>query len=255
MRQALRTTGLVLLVLIQLACASDEPQVLHFDLSVDLPGLEKNVETRSVDLSSDEALFHLHRGFSEISWDEARERPFVRGTGKRSTVRFALLEPRDLNLVLRGRPVPREAAAGVEVAVNSEIVGSFELEPKLERYRVSIPASALQRGENALYLTYSGDAEVVAWYAIQFAAGAPVAEPPVANPSARSLFLPFSSQITVPLLVPPGAELRFGKLGIRGERGLLKISADPLSYQRALQLYRETELVLQATCAACGPVE
>ena len=39
------------------------------------------------------------------------------------------------------------------------------------------------------------------------------------------------------------------------ERGLLKISADPLSYQRALQLYRETELVLQATCAACGPVE
>ena len=39
------------------------------------------------------------------------------------------------------------------------------------------------------------------------------------------------------------------------ERGLLKVSADPLSYQRALQLYRETELVLQATCSACGPVE
>jgi hypothetical protein len=39
------------------------------------------------------------------------------------------------------------------------------------------------------------------------------------------------------------------------ERGLLKVSADPVSYQRASQLYRETELVFGATCAACRPVE
>lgn len=35
------------------------------------------------------------------------------------------------------------------------------------------------------------------------------------------------------------------------EQGLLKVSADRDSYQRAERLYRETELVLEATCSAC----
>lgn len=35
------------------------------------------------------------------------------------------------------------------------------------------------------------------------------------------------------------------------ELGLLKISLDRPSYQRADRLYHETELVLEATCAAC----
>ena len=39
------------------------------------------------------------------------------------------------------------------------------------------------------------------------------------------------------------------------EQGLLRISADRLNYTRASNLYQETELVLQATCEACGPVE
>ena len=39
------------------------------------------------------------------------------------------------------------------------------------------------------------------------------------------------------------------------EQGLLKISADRLNYTRASNLYQETELVLEATCEACGPVE
>jgi hypothetical protein len=39
------------------------------------------------------------------------------------------------------------------------------------------------------------------------------------------------------------------------EQGLLKISADRLNYTRASNLYQETELVLQATCEACGPLE
>ncbi len=39
------------------------------------------------------------------------------------------------------------------------------------------------------------------------------------------------------------------------EQGLLKISADRLNYTRASNLYQETELVLEATCEACGPME
>jgi hypothetical protein len=39
------------------------------------------------------------------------------------------------------------------------------------------------------------------------------------------------------------------------EQGLLRVSADRLNYTRASNLYQETELVLQATCEACGPVE
>jgi len=39
------------------------------------------------------------------------------------------------------------------------------------------------------------------------------------------------------------------------EQGLLKISADRLNYTRASSLYQETELVLEATCMACGPFE
>jgi hypothetical protein len=39
------------------------------------------------------------------------------------------------------------------------------------------------------------------------------------------------------------------------EQGLLKISADRLNYTRASNLFQETELVLEATCEACGPIE
>jgi hypothetical protein len=39
------------------------------------------------------------------------------------------------------------------------------------------------------------------------------------------------------------------------EQGLLRISADRLNYTRASNLYQETELVLEATCEACGPTE
>jgi hypothetical protein len=39
------------------------------------------------------------------------------------------------------------------------------------------------------------------------------------------------------------------------EQGLLKVSADRLNYTRASNLYQETELVLEATCEACGPIE
>lgn len=39
------------------------------------------------------------------------------------------------------------------------------------------------------------------------------------------------------------------------EQGLLKISSDRLNYTRASNLYQETELVLEATCEACGPIE
>ncbi len=39
------------------------------------------------------------------------------------------------------------------------------------------------------------------------------------------------------------------------EQGLLKVSADRREYYRANRLYQEAELVLEATCEACGPEE
>ncbi|MBA1447013.1 MAG: hypothetical protein FE835_19425 [Gammaproteobacteria bacterium] len=36
------------------------------------------------------------------------------------------------------------------------------------------------------------------------------------------------------------------------QRGTVKISRDTRSYQRADRLLKETELVLEATCTACG---
>jgi hypothetical protein len=39
------------------------------------------------------------------------------------------------------------------------------------------------------------------------------------------------------------------------EQGLLKVSADQREYYRANRLFQETELVLDATCEACGPIE
>jgi hypothetical protein len=39
------------------------------------------------------------------------------------------------------------------------------------------------------------------------------------------------------------------------ERGLLKVSADRREYYRANRLFQEAELVLEATCEACGPTE
>ena len=37
------------------------------------------------------------------------------------------------------------------------------------------------------------------------------------------------------------------------ERGLLKVSRDTQGYYRADRLFQESELVLEATCRACGP--
>jgi len=42
---------------------------------------------------------------------------------------------------------------------------------------------------------------------------------------------------------------------VNKEQGLLKVSADRREYYRANRLFQETELVLEATCEACGPVE
>jgi len=39
------------------------------------------------------------------------------------------------------------------------------------------------------------------------------------------------------------------------ELGLSRVSADVSNYHRAHQLYNETEIVLEATCTACGPLE
>jgi hypothetical protein len=39
------------------------------------------------------------------------------------------------------------------------------------------------------------------------------------------------------------------------EQGLLKVSADQREYYRANRLFQETELVLDATCEACGPID
>jgi len=39
------------------------------------------------------------------------------------------------------------------------------------------------------------------------------------------------------------------------ELGLLKVSADRREYFRANRLFQEAELVLEATCEACGPIE
>lgn len=218
----LRSTWILLLALSLAACGKDSA-ALHYDLLEELPGLERRAETRAVDLASGQGRTLLVRGFSETSWDASRERHFVRGTGKRSAVRFALLEVRDLELVLDARPVPRQASERVEIAVNQDVVEEIELEPKLARYRIKVPESALRRGENKLYLTYSGDAEVVAWYRIQFSPGTVVTRLPSTNLSARSLFLPYGSQVTLPLLAPPGADLQFQKLEVRGARGRLKI--------------------------------
>ena len=39
------------------------------------------------------------------------------------------------------------------------------------------------------------------------------------------------------------------------EQGLLKVASDRRSFQRAHRLLQETELVLEATCTSCGPLE
>lgn len=226
MKTLLLPVRFLLLALSIFACSERDRTVVHQDLLEDLPGLEKTVETRGVDLASESARAHLFRGFSEVSLDAQREQHFVRASASRSVVKFSLIAARDLELVLRARPVPRNAAQRVEIAVNREVITELALKPKLARYRVTLPASALSRGENRLFLTYSGDAETVAWYQFQFSLGTPLARLPVTNSSARSLFLPFGSQVTLPFLAPPGAELRVQKLGVRGQAGRIQLDVE-----------------------------
>ncbi len=212
----------VSLVALLLGCGPSEKQVPFVDLLADLPGLEKSVETRSVEFGSATARYQLYRGFSDVIQDEGRQLQYVRSEGRRSVLRFTLLDARDLELVLRGRPAPKQAPAQVEIAVNERVVRKIELKPKLRRYRIKLPGSALKRGENRLFLSYSGPADAVAWYGIELLPGTSAKQPPTTNKSSRTLFLPFGSQVTIPFFAPPEATLRFAEIDVRGG-GRLKI--------------------------------
>lgn len=233
-----------LLMILWTACGGSGGDVTWtpvVDLAAELPNAEVRRETPALDLGTAAARPHLLGGFSRDELDPGAGETFVWSTGEVSRLALFLVTPRDLDLVLRGRPFryPGAGAQRLTVRVGGEKIAAFDLEPRLREYRIGVPGRLLRRGENAVELAYSdprAPAEVaggadrrrlaVAWYGL--AVGDPAAPKVAEGPRAEGdrLFVPWGSRIDLFLDLPPSAALAADGWSWRGA-GTVEVAVLP----------------------------
>lgn len=164
-RRGARTARAVLAVLALAAlagCARDLSDLRPvLDLVAELPAAETYREVDEIDVGSPSASRSLEWGWSwnEREPDEGGETTYAWGVGGGSTVRFYLVNRRDLRLVLRGRPGPPVPAGRqvVSVTINGKPVERVTLQPQAAGWRdyaVGVPRDVLRTGWNTLELGY-----------------------------------------------------------------------------------------------------
>ena len=138
------------------ACTGDDsPKVelvpVH-DLAAELVAAEIETEVRRIAFDSQEIRRYLRSGWSR----NERDRGFAWGLGEASVVEFSLLEARDFELRLEGRPFrfPGAPPQVVTVAVNGHTLGEIELSPRLAGYALPLASEQQLAGANRLELSY-----------------------------------------------------------------------------------------------------
>ncbi len=136
-------------------CERAPPSVVILDLASSLATARVHRERAGLDLGTPEARAALVHGWSRA--DGARNGDtFVSSAGPESALDFFLVEPRNIEVSLRGLPIGSSGsiAHAVTLAVNETDITAFAMEPGWHSYRVEIPKSRLRRGLNRLVLRY-----------------------------------------------------------------------------------------------------
>lgn len=203
--------------------------VVTADLSARFAVATVQTETSSIDFGTAEARRHLVSGWSRDMTD-GNNRSLVRSVGEQSTLRFFIFEPRTTAIRFRCRPrAGLTSISSLEIRLNGATAGSVELEPRLKTYELEVPADLLIGGENLLSFAYvfagspaqESTAEVVdltsvGWFNLNIGGSQTPIEPPVTDPTRQVLYLPYGTQVEIPLIASPGTLFETERLDFRG---------------------------------------
>jgi hypothetical protein len=112
------------------------------------------LETRRVRFGSPDRA-PLRRGWLGNEWNPALGVHFVWATGPEATLVLDILDPRELQFLVRLAPFPSERPQRIEVRLNGVRVGEIEPLPGFFEYRFVAPAASVRRGRNRLSFHHS----------------------------------------------------------------------------------------------------
>ena len=192
------------------------------------------VETTVVDVGEPAAREHLVRGWGPD--ESGSEGTFAWSGGATASVRFEVVDPRDLTLGLRGwsYPLPGIETQRVAVALNGVALDTLELGTAPASFRVPVEAAQLKPGENRLELRPAHRLErpgELAWasgWDLFRLDAAPAPEPPRID-AQGDLLLPARTALAWTLELPADSWLAWDavetsgatwlELGVRAEGG------------------------------------
>ena len=132
------------------ACGGGPRQSIH-DLVEEFPLAEVLQEFSLVDVGTPGARRHLARGwYGDEGGDSGPT--FAWSEGDESTIEFALVEARAIEIELRCRPFVAPGVAGQVVTpfINGDPLPELSLRPGFASYRLNLPAARLMEGRNRL---------------------------------------------------------------------------------------------------------
>ena len=226
--------AVVLVVVVACAAPSTPLPAGRTALAELAPVARAIVETTGIDVGEPAAREHLVRGWGPD--ESGSEGTFAWSGGTTASVRFDIVDPRDLTLGLRGwsYPLPGVDRQRVAVALNGVALETLELGTAPASFRVPVEAARLRPGENRLELRPAFRLErpgelawASGWDLFRFDAG-PAAEPPRID-AEGDLLLPARTALAWTLELPADSWLAWDgvettgrtwlEIGVRTEGG------------------------------------
>lgn len=236
----LAAAPLALVVLLLASCQEASSTARRDDRpTIDLLRTERadtRLETRRIELGKD-GRGRLLEGWSSNQWNRELDLRYVWAIARDASLRFRLLDPRELQFLVTLAAFPSVRNQHVTVLVNDRPVAEIDAEPFFHEYRFVVPADALRLGGNTLTFRHDRLAPRDDGHdSRQFAAAyskiligpnclplRPRGEPPPTGvarrrwkkPRQRSLVVTGPAELSWRLTVPPAAELHLDLAGLR----------------------------------------
>jgi arylsulfatase A-like enzyme len=223
-------------VLALAGCGTGTPPEQVHDLTTTFPLAEVRAETGRIDFGTPAARPHLLAGWHGNERGRGGE-TFVWGRGAVSTLAFHLVAPRDLAATLRAAPLAGAPPQRVTVRANGRPTATLALAPGLHDVSFALPRRLLRAGENHLAFHSTPAARAaggahrdrrrlaIAWHDLRLRPLATPARPPRVEPAARTLFLPWGTEVAYAFDLAGDARLVFERVEIAGGRGWLSVAA------------------------------
>jgi arylsulfatase A-like enzyme len=180
--------------------------------------------SRLLDLGTPDARPFLLSGWSGDR-KNAKDQEFVISRGRRSELRIPLLEPRDLPVTFKCRPIAaREWNRAVTIELNGRVAGTVVLRKGTHDYSLTLSAKDLVAGENRLAFIYGADtsgdprdtAPRVRWFSIAIGTADATNDVPLVDEERDLLFIPYGVQIDIPIAVDETSKLTVDRVDFAG---------------------------------------